>query len=283
MGPSGWPVFTIRDHGLKGKTYGHNGHGLGATASYFTMPHERAACVCVCVRESFSRGLAIASKRSSIAPSEDEFRDAANDVGHSHARKRSPRESLHHDFIVPRPWTLPCVIERVVKNKGGDAPRVYVSACKFVLIASSPIRRREESVAACNARCDWLSRIFSAQLKVSNCDICLVWKGGRREDVSLLLLISTRNRGLSWWKLISCVLFFLRKNKFVWIKDMPGWNDNEICIRYYVKEYTFIIELIELIFRYSSFNNRWIIKWCQFSNEKKKMASNIETIRMMIE
>lgn len=64
---------------------------------------------------------------------------------------------------------------------------------------------------------------------------------------------------------------------------MPGWNDNEICIRYYVKEYTFIIELIELIFRYSSFNNRWIIKWCQFSNEKKKMASNIETIRMMIE
>ena len=49
VGPSGWPVFTIRDHGLKGKTYGHNGHGLGATASYFTMPHERAACVCVCV------------------------------------------------------------------------------------------------------------------------------------------------------------------------------------------------------------------------------------------
>lgn len=106
----GWPVFTIRDHGLKGKRT----DTMGSGPQYFTMPHERAR-----VRESFSRGLAIASKRSSIAPSEDEFRDAANDVGHSHARKRSPRESLHHDFIVPRPWTLPCVIERVVKNKGG--------------------------------------------------------------------------------------------------------------------------------------------------------------------
>lgn len=130
-----------------------------------------------------SRGLAIASKRSSIALSRMSFAmplttSAVATLVNLAARIPPSR------FYCSTSVNVPCVIEQVVKNKGEQGYTRFV-ACTFVLIASLPIRRREDRCCStCNSAA-YPSRKFSAQLKVSNCDICrvCVWgRGGGRED-----------------------------------------------------------------------------------------------------
>lgn len=91
--------------------------------------------------------------------------------------------------------------------------------------------------------------------------ISAAFERGRREDVSLLRF----ERGLPCWKLISSV-FLRRKEKFLFRTEIHfgliGMM-NGMKLVYHVKEYVLIIELIELIFRYSlkiKYIDHWIIK-----------------------
>lgn len=155
-----------------------------------------------------SRGLAIASKRSSIALSRMSFAmplttSAVATLVNLAARIPPSR------FYCSTSVNVPCVIERVVKNKGEQGYTRFV-ACTFVLIASLPIRRREDRrCSTCNSAA-YPSRKFSAQLKVSNCDICRVVCGGGEEEGKTRFartlgnfarwdpLISTRTWCLPW-------------------------------------------------------------------------------------
>lgn len=126
---------------LKRKTNGHNGHtGSGPRRRILRCHTSAPVSVKASLEDSRSLRSAHRSRRRRMSFAMPLTTSAIATL--VNARRANPSITILLFHVRER---YRVSLSGSLKTRGDT--RVYVSACKFVLIASSPIRRREESVA----------------------------------------------------------------------------------------------------------------------------------------